>query len=496
MRPARAFVAAVLVALALLTAVPGSAAALEPPRPLPGYRPTFVTETDTHPWTDCLWASGAMLLDKWTAGGTAITRRELRLLWDGHSGGAALGDLRVAYAKLGIDLEFSPDGGARITWPQLLDRLEHGAGAVLLGHDSKLPRWYGRWDVSFWQGLGQDDHHAVYIEGYDRKHGRVWLMDPLGRGDWQGEWISVLALRQFAWTTGGGALSVAVTPTAKAAPYAGLTLGAPAAVVTATAMDVTWSLTAPRTWSFPGADVAALFTTAADPLAAAAIAPAVPPGAMPADPAPAGAPAKPAATVSGGVLRATAPLPTTPGAYLASVTLTDRRFGKLVARSTDIAVFAPGPRRATVSLLVPETQVVAGDVVPVTLSVANTGEETWAEAGWATGGPSRAVSIRDTRVIAGWIPLDVPGLEAPAGNDASAARAHLVPGSVELARVPLAPGRSVQVGVGIVVPHTAGTWALVVDLVDDVDGSFAALGSAPFVQAFDVGEPHRILVVE
>ena len=71
-RTARALAAACLVVATWLSVMPAPAAALEPPRPIPGYRPAFVTETDTRPWTDCLWASGAMLLDKWTSG--AITK--------------------------------------------------------------------------------------------------------------------------------------------------------------------------------------------------------------------------------------------------------------------------------------------------------------------------------------------------------------------------------------------------------------------------------------
>ena len=26
------------------------------------------------------------------------------------------------------------------------------------------------------------DNHAVYVERFDRRRGRVWIMDPLGRG--------------------------------------------------------------------------------------------------------------------------------------------------------------------------------------------------------------------------------------------------------------------------------------------------------------------------
>ena len=62
--------------------------ALEPPRPLPGYHPRFVTETDERPMIDCLWASGAMLLDKWTNGDIHPTHQRLRALSGDAPGGS------------------------------------------------------------------------------------------------------------------------------------------------------------------------------------------------------------------------------------------------------------------------------------------------------------------------------------------------------------------------------------------------------------------------
>ncbi len=345
-RYARALATACFIVGTLLSALPSTAAALEPPRPLPDYRPAFVTETDERPWRDCLWASGAMLLDKWTNGDVTRTHQKLRRLARDRSGGSTLEDLNVAFGRLGIDLRYSPDGGERITWSALLKRLANGAGAVLLGNDSRLPRWYGRWDYSFWK-LTKDekadrDNHAVYIERYDRKRGRVWLMDPLGRGKWKGEWISVRALRRFAWSS-GGALFVAVTPTAKAAPFAGVTTADPQLSMTSTTLDATWWLEAPRKWKFPGADVRATFEPADDPLLAAAeSAPVTMAGEATAE-----APAAAVASVAGRLLRTTVALPTEAGAYRADVTLTDLRFGEVVARAEQVAVFVPGPRRAT-----------------------------------------------------------------------------------------------------------------------------------------------------
>ena len=480
-RSARALAAACLVIVTLLSAVPAPAAALEPPRPLPGYRPAFVTERDERPWRDCLWASGAMLLDKWTNGEVTRTHQQLRSLSKDHRGGSTLADLRAAYARLGIDLRFSPDGGVRITWSELLRRLANGAGAVLLGDDADLPRWYGRWDYSFWKLTKKEkpnkDNHAVYIERYDRKHGRVWLMDPLGRPGWKGEWISVRALRRFAWSH-GGALSVAVTPTAKTAPYADVTIEDSRISMTSTTLAASWGLTTPRTWSFPGADVRATFEPADDALLAAA-------GSVPVTQAAAAAgdaPAKPVAAVHGTSLVATAALPAAPGAYRATFTLTDRRFGDVVAQTEDVAVFVPGPRRATLRLHVRNETIQTGKVVSVSLSVANTGTESWADPVELAGPEAAMLPARATRVVARWIPLD---------DSVDTA----LPAPVEIQAVPLAPGSLVAVRAKLLAPALPGAWALVVDIVDGVDGSFAALGSAPAVQVFElVVSPHGVAV--
>jgi hypothetical protein len=503
-RIARALVAACFVVVTWLSAVPSPAAALEPPRPLPDYRPAFVTETDERPWIDCLWASGAMLLDKWTSGEVTRTHQELRRLTQDRRGGSTLEDLREAYGHLGIDLQFSPDGGERVTWSGLLRRLSNGAGAVLLGDDSKLPRWYGRWDYSFWK-LEKDeeadkDNHAVYIERYDRKHGRVWMMDPLGHGDWKGEWISVRALRRFAWTTHGGFLSVAITPTAKAAPYADVAIADPQLSMTPMTLDAAWGITAPRKWAFPGATAGATFEPADDPLLVAArsvqvtmAAPATEKARAPEEepavneegpaseeaPAAEQAPATPVAAVAGKSLRMTAALPTEAGAYQATLTLTDLRFGDVVARAESVAVFVPGPRRATLWLHVRDQAIEAGQEVAVSVLVANTGRKSWAEHVRSAETSDGPIPVRATRVVARWIRLDAPVDDTP-------------PALVVLQAVPLAPGKATTVKAELLAPESPGVWALVVDVVDDVDGSFAALGSAPAVKVFGVVVPRGI----
>ena len=485
-RPARTLATACLVVATLLAAFPAPASALEPPRPLPGYHPRFVTETDTRPWTDCLWASAAMLLDKWTNGDVKVSRQALRAKSGDRRGGSTFDDMKVAFAKYGFNLKFSPEGGTRITWGQMLSRLEKGAGAVLLGDDHRLPRWFGRWDYGFWKKTGKDDNHAVYIERYDRKRGRVWIMDPLARGNWKGEWISTRVLHKFAWKR-GGAIYVAMTPTAKPAPFKGVRALKPKMVLSSTAVDATWTLKTPKHWKYPGADVRAAFNPAPDPLLAAAVSPAIPVRAVASEP-PAGGRAK----VVGKTLHVTAPLPTTPGAYLASLSLRDRRFGKTVIRSGSVAVFIPGDRRASLRLIVREKGVEAGSALKLTLNVANSGTATWADSLATTPNGPKPTPRRATHLEARWIPLDVPDLDKAANAasrssataDDAAVAAVLEPFTLRAA--PLAPGGVLVVRNAVQVPGLLGRWALVVDVVDAVDGSFAALGSAPAVAIVDV----------
>jgi hypothetical protein len=463
--------------MASLVAVsPQPASALEPPRPLPHYRPAFVTETDVRPWKDCLWASGAMLLDKWTNGAKTVTHQRLRRLSGDLGGGSLLPDLANAYARLGIKLTYSPDGGARITWSSLLRRLASGAGAVLLGDDSKLPRWYGRWDYGFWKGKGKTDNHAVYIERYDRSRGRVWLMDPLAPAGWGGEWISVASLQRYAWSR-GGLLFAAVTPAAKPAPFARVRLAQPVVTQTSVTVDAAWPVHAPRRWRFPGADVKATFQRAADPLRASVTATAV--ASRPDH----GSPArKTSARVVDRSLVVSARLPSTPGAYLAELRLTDRRFGRRVVDTGPIAVFVPGPRRASLEIVLGERVAMAGSVVDASIRVANTGTLTWTDAP-ASLLAQETASARDTRLVARWIAITDDAGEpvddgAPAGDPA--------PATIDIARTPLQPGTGVTIDAPIRLPVVPGRWALVVDLVDDVDGSFAVQGSAPAATVVDV----------
>jgi hypothetical protein len=124
-----------------------------------------------------------------------------------------------------------------------------------------------------------------------------------------------------------------------------------------------------------------------------------------------------------------------------------------------------------------------GQVVSVSLSVANTGTVSWADDVERAGPGAAMLPVRATRVVARWIPLDDPVDTA-------------LPAAREMQAVPLAPASLVAVRAKLVAPASPGAWALVVDIVDDVDGSFAALGSAPAVQVFELVASPRAAAVE
>jgi hypothetical protein len=479
MRRPRLVASAPLVALVLTAILAGPTSALEPPRPLPGYVPAFVSEREPggH-WEDCLWASGAMLLDKLTNGAVVVGRDRLRALSGDHEGGSSLKDLSRAFARLDLDVQISPDDG-RITWKALLSRLAHGGGAVLLGDDHALPKRYGRWDPTFWGQTGAKDDHAVYVDRYDPRTGMVWLMDPLAWNGWTGEWIKATSLRRFAWKARGGVVA-ALTPAAQPAPFVGVKVGAATASAGPGAIEFTWPLTARRGWVYPGADVRATITPvgpddAVDPASVTT---------MPIDP---GTPAAaPAASIRPKTLVATVPLPRDPGVYRVGVTLTDRRFGAVVAAGTPTVVYVPGDRAATVSVHVSAARTSGGravatvrDSVRMTLVARNTGSRSWVDPTPGVRLPDDVAPL-DTRIMARWVAMD-SGV-AGGGKLADGPTLDLGPAALD-------PGQALGRSAQLVLPSTAGRWALVVEVSDTVNGRFSAIGSAPGVVVFDVSAP-------
>ena len=270
-RTARAFATACLVVATLLTALPTPAAALEPPRPLPGYRADFVTQTDKRPMNELpLGVRGdapRQVDQRRGPGQPPAAAREVRR----PRGRLVLRRAEGRLREVRLQAEVLP-GRRRRGSPgaSCCPACRKGAGAILLGDYGKLPRYYGRWDHKFWKKKGKKDNHAVYIERYDRSRGRVWLMDPLARGDWEGEWISVWALRKFAWSLGRLRVRRHDPDREGRSVREGQGDEAEGRALVRPAVDASWTLKTPKRWKFPGANAKAVFETAEDPLLAAA----------------------------------------------------------------------------------------------------------------------------------------------------------------------------------------------------------------------------------
>jgi hypothetical protein len=184
----------------LVTAAPVTVAA---------YRPAFVTQTDSPPpWSDCLWAAGAMLIDAWSGGIVTVSRSTLRTASGDKRGGSTLQDLeRAVVRRFDVSMRWSPFGGATTTIQRLAKVLQAGGSAVVIGDYGQLPRWYTRWDRRF--AASQEPIHALFVTGVDRRS--VWIMDPLGRGVYAGERLSFGALDRFALKTRTGRLFAVTT---------------------------------------------------------------------------------------------------------------------------------------------------------------------------------------------------------------------------------------------------------------------------------------------
>jgi hypothetical protein len=469
---------ATTIAASVLSVVPAPAFALEPPRPLPGYRAAFVTEVDGGAVQDCLWASVSMLLDKWTNGDVSESRQRLRRL-SGDRGGSNFGDVKIAFDRLGMPFRYSPDGGDRMTWSMLLGRLSHGAGAVVLGDYGSLPRRYGRWDLAFWKKDGEDDNHAMYLDRYDPRSGRVFLMDPLAPAGWPGEWIPARTLRKFVWQT-GGAVFAATTPTARRAPFAGVRLGKPAAAADVRAIQFDWAVTkAPKGWRFPGVAI----HWSAEPVSGAELASGEPDLiALPADGATAVTAAR--ATATRRRLHLALPTPTKPGAYRVAATLTERRFGRTVARTGTRIVYVPGERWA--DLAAPsQLAAEAGDSLSFDVVVRNRGSVPWVVTVPGAGPAVGSIEDPHARLVGTWVPVDVP----PARSSEAEAALGPDPAPVTFGAVPLRSGDGMIVPAQLELPHRPGRWTLLVDVVDDIVGSYAAIGSAPALITVDIAAP-------
>ena len=178
------------------------------------YRPPFVTETDEARWDDCLVCSILMATAAWTLGETVmgndwrpLNARELKrlreLLRNHLPADKQVGALTFADAREFVDAEwpYLPpvefwDVTER-TWPQVVAMLGDGWVGVAAGNPqdvtdpkSKLRRWT----------TNDRFAHVIYLDRTSDKG--IYVMDPLGSGAYDGEFVPTAEVRQFVGKEG------------------------------------------------------------------------------------------------------------------------------------------------------------------------------------------------------------------------------------------------------------------------------------------------------
>ncbi|MEA2630174.1 MAG: hypothetical protein QOE66_393 [Chloroflexota bacterium] len=501
-----------LLALAAPIALAGEPHLVRPPAPdRDSPTPHFVTETNDTKWDDCEWASAAMLLEKWT--GERVDRRALRGAANVAKGGSSFRDVtRGTDYLLNLHLRYSPGGGDPMTWRQLLARLSDGGGAVIEGAYSRMPQWFKRWDRKFAASGSVKSAHAVYVERYQPRRGRVWLMDPLGRDGYNGEWISVSALEYFSYTSSGLVHAMATPARLPPVSISKVRLGQPtldgpllAGTPTVLSIPIVHD---PRSTRQPR--VATVWVSSAwervdpalpdGPVAPARLVPATPSGSPP----PAGFPGTGSSPISpeavdltvlgssrggiestfamatGGPVAVSAPIvtgspkgapliggdwnlhtrivaPTAPGRYRLTLTLRDRSgraIGpRLVKPFLPMIVSVGGPYQATFD---GPQSLAMGDRI-LAFGVTNTGRAAWVASAGQVGTQRSGPAASAPHVIADWLFAD--GHTDPAGG-------------VDL---DLAPGVTATVALPLLVAPS-GAIALRLDLIGPDGGRFSEQG--------------------
>ena len=180
------------------------------------YRPPFITETDEGEWDDCLVCSILMATAAWTLGETVmgndwrpLNRAELKRLREKlrnhlpkakQDGALTFADAR---AFLAAEWPYLPPiefyDVTRRTWPQAVAMLGDGWVGVAAGNPqdvtdpkSKLRRWT----------TNDRFAHVIYLDRTRSGSTETYVMDPLGHGDYDGEWVPSLQVRQFVGKDG------------------------------------------------------------------------------------------------------------------------------------------------------------------------------------------------------------------------------------------------------------------------------------------------------
>jgi len=193
------------------------------------YTPPFVTEDYGYVYKDCTYASALMLINKITHGALDVhnttASRAIIQYWrdqvnNPYTDAGTFANIAIvpgANSIYNIQLKWSFGSSSRgvahpISWQQLIDWLDNGNGAELMGYYSNWSdsspwgknapagKYYSSPDHHFANLTDRASGHAIYLDHRDSATGQILVFDPLvdAGPTYGGRWMDDAALLAFA----------------------------------------------------------------------------------------------------------------------------------------------------------------------------------------------------------------------------------------------------------------------------------------------------------
>ncbi len=178
------------------------------------YRPPFVTETDEPNWDDCGPCAVLMAVACWTMGevvthtdGSVYNKDELKRLREKMRNHLPItkqrGYTTMADAQVYVEAEWPrlpawplyDERGEERVWSQMIQDLSQGYVGVALGNPSNVQNPNS--DFRRWTN---DDHFEHFVTFVDIRGTDIYVMNPLGNGNYDGAWVPMQECKQFTDT--------------------------------------------------------------------------------------------------------------------------------------------------------------------------------------------------------------------------------------------------------------------------------------------------------
>jgi hypothetical protein len=152
----------------------------------------FTTQFDGSRYanSNCTMAAAAMLYEVQT--GRSVSGAQIRMWSRARSRGTGLLEVQRAFRAGHQPVKIYED----YPWSKFIRAVAEGRSAVVMG-------WYGYLPDRYVLQRGFRTAHSVFVLGYSRHvfqgNGGFYVMDPLGRNGYAGQWWTRKAMWRFAW---------------------------------------------------------------------------------------------------------------------------------------------------------------------------------------------------------------------------------------------------------------------------------------------------------